>query len=70
MANAFLLCDLVSKVQKCHAANREGSFNSFGPMDELFKVDGRELIIYWSETIYPANIPDTLLVIALLGGGN
>ncbi len=26
MCNAFILCDLVSKVQKGHAANREGSF--------------------------------------------
>ncbi len=25
--NAFILCDLVWKVQKSHAANREGSFN-------------------------------------------
>ncbi len=27
MTNAFILCDLVGKVQKSHAANREGSFN-------------------------------------------
>ncbi len=27
MTNAFILCDLVWKVQKGHAANREGSFN-------------------------------------------
>ncbi len=27
MTNAFILCDLLWKVQKCHAANREGSFN-------------------------------------------
>ncbi len=27
MTNAFILCDLVWKVQKSHAANREGSFN-------------------------------------------
>ncbi len=27
MTNAFILCDLVWKVQKCHAAKREGSFN-------------------------------------------
>ncbi len=27
IANAFILCDLVWKVQKSHAANREGSFN-------------------------------------------
>ncbi len=26
MTNAFILCDLVGKVQKSHAANREGSF--------------------------------------------
>ncbi len=26
MTNAFILCDLVWKVQKSHAANREGSF--------------------------------------------
>ncbi len=26
MTNAFILCDLVWKVQKRHAANREGSF--------------------------------------------
>ncbi len=28
MTNTFILCDLVWKVQKSHAANREGSFNS------------------------------------------
>ncbi len=27
MTNAFILCNLVWKVQKSHAANREGSFN-------------------------------------------
>ncbi len=27
MTNAFILCDLIWKVQKSHAANREGSFN-------------------------------------------
>ncbi len=27
MNNTFILCDLVWKVQKSHAANREGSFN-------------------------------------------
>ncbi len=27
MINAFILCDLVWKVQKSHEANREGSFN-------------------------------------------
>ncbi len=27
MTNAFILCDLVWKVHKSHAANREGSFN-------------------------------------------
>ncbi len=27
MTNTFILCDLVWKVQKSHAANREGSFN-------------------------------------------
>ncbi len=27
MTNAFILCDLVWKVQKSHAANRECSFN-------------------------------------------
>ncbi len=26
MTNAFMLCDLLSKVQKGHAADREGSF--------------------------------------------
>ncbi len=26
--NAFILCDLVWKVQKCHAANRECSFKN------------------------------------------
>ncbi len=26
MTNAFILCDLLWKVQKCHAADREGSF--------------------------------------------
>ncbi len=26
MTNAFILCDLVWKVRKCHAVNREGSF--------------------------------------------
>ncbi len=26
MTNAFILCDLVWKVQKSHATNREGSF--------------------------------------------
>ncbi len=25
MTNAFILCDLIWKVQKCHAANREGT---------------------------------------------
>ncbi len=25
MTNAFILCDLIWKVQKCHAENREGS---------------------------------------------
>ncbi len=28
MTNAFILCDLIWKVQKSHAANRECSFNS------------------------------------------
>ncbi len=27
MTNAFILCDILWKVQKSHAANREGSFN-------------------------------------------
>ncbi len=27
MTNAFILCDLLWKVQKSHARNREGSFN-------------------------------------------
>ncbi len=27
MTNAFILCDLLWKVQKCYAANREGCFN-------------------------------------------
>ncbi len=27
MTNAFILCDLLWRVQKCHAPNREGSFN-------------------------------------------
>ncbi len=27
MTNAFILCDLIWKVQKSDAANREGSFN-------------------------------------------
>ncbi len=27
MTNVFILCDLLWKVQKSHAANREGSFN-------------------------------------------
>ncbi len=27
MANGFILCDLLWKVQKSHAVNREGSFN-------------------------------------------
>ncbi len=27
MINAFILCDLLWKVQKSHAANRDGSFN-------------------------------------------
>ncbi len=29
MTKAFILCDLLWKVQKSHAANREGSFNVF-----------------------------------------
>ncbi len=29
MTNAFILCDLVWKVQKSHTANREGSFKMF-----------------------------------------
>ncbi len=28
MTNAFILCGLLWKVQKCHAADREGSFKS------------------------------------------
>ncbi len=28
MTNAFILCDLVGTVQKCHAANVEGSSKS------------------------------------------
>ncbi len=35
MTNAFILCDLVWKVQKGHAATREGSFN------ELFMLKQR-----------------------------
>ncbi len=27
MTNAFILCDLALRVQKSHAANREGIFN-------------------------------------------
>ncbi len=30
MINAFILCDLVWKVLKSHAANREGSFKLIG----------------------------------------
>ncbi len=29
MTNAFILCDLIWKVQKCHAANKEGSFKYY-----------------------------------------
>ncbi len=28
MTNAFILCDLVWKIKKCHAENREDSFNN------------------------------------------
>ncbi len=48
MTNVFILCDLVWKVQKSHAANREGSFKVDVPLqgapmnvyivDNLFKV--------------------------------
>ncbi len=32
MTNAFILCDLVWKVLKCYAANREGTFNKIDIM--------------------------------------
>ncbi len=41
MTNAFILCDLVRKVQKSHAANREGSFNSSSTVNKtgLDRID-------------------------------
>ncbi len=32
MANAFILCDLLWKVQKNHAANKEGNFKSYNKL--------------------------------------
>ncbi len=48
MTNAFILCDLLWKVQKCHTVNREGSFNNYGniylwsrPYVTLILMNGR-----------------------------
>ncbi len=39
MTNALILCDLVWKVKKSHAVNREGSFNIFVYDAACFTLD-------------------------------
>ncbi len=46
MTNAFILCDLVWKVQKSHAVTREGSFNGYNS-----HVYNREAILRYEQTI-------------------
>ncbi len=53
MTNAFILCDFIWKVQKSHAANREGSFNYCCPSwtgltsIQLFSVDHVHNVYCW-----------------------
>ncbi len=52
MTNAFILYDLVWKVQKSHAANREGSFNHAYKWDNWWKcaqfpVIMKSLLTFW-----------------------
>ncbi len=56
MTNAFILCNLLLKVQKSLAANREGSFNIFvyvcPTRDQCYPCVGPANILYMIPILY------------------
>ncbi len=76
MTNAFILCDLIWKIQKSHTANREGSFKSVIYIIEilgwpihhhlnqnlLFEVDH-----FSTRSVFPVGLPESKIIYLLSG---
>ncbi len=59
MTNAFILCDLIWKVKKSHAAKREGSFNVMYYILEVF------IAYAWSTLAVASSITRILLFLSM-----
>ncbi len=61
MTNVFILCDLIWKVQKCQAVNKEGSFEMFTTHWSIWDVFKQQVLTYPFVMFTPINAHVSLL---------